>query len=445
MRHHLERYPDVTSVDVLLVDLNGVLRGKRMPFAALDKLQSGDLVFPRGATLLDTVGRAGESLEWGVKDGDPDRPVKAVPGSLMPVAGRAETDAQVMVYPVELDGTPWFACPRTVLQRQLDALRERGLIATVAIELEFHVFDAACKSGLVPAQGRSDEMPFVGPQTYNLLQLDDHQHLVDAFQTACVTEQIPATSVLSEYGSGQFEINLKHLPDAMKACDHAVMLRRLVKNVAASHDRLATFMAKPVADDSGNGLHVHISLHDLEGTALFDGSTKAPGTPLRHAIAGLLDTLPASMALLAPNANSWRRFSADFYAPTTANWGVNHRQVALRIPMSSEANLRVEHRVAGADANPYLVVAAILAGVITGLENGNEPPPGVAESERVTPGTALPLRWRESLSALQRADDFRTRLGGDFVDAYVQMKSEEEEQYHSIVPESDLLHYLRTL
>ncbi|MEM9603386.1 MAG: glutamine synthetase family protein [Pseudomonadota bacterium] len=445
LRAFRDAHPSIQSVDTLLVDLNGILRGKRMPIAGLHKLGTEELCFPRGSTLLDTLGRAADSLPWGVLDGDPDRPVLPVLSSLSPDAVRHTTDAQILVYPVELDGTAWFACPRAVLQHQIDALAAQGWVATVAIELEFHVFERAVEDALRPAQADRTALPFTGPQTYNLTQLDDHRTLVEAIQGACARAHIPATSVLSEYGSGQFEINLKHQPDPMLACDHAVLLRRAVKAVTDDYGMLGTFMAKPRADDSGNGLHVHVSLHRDDGSPLFDGTATAPGPCLRHAVRGLLDTLPESMALLAPNANSWRRYSADFYAPTTANWGLNHRQVALRIPMSSPANLRVEHRVAGADANPYLVVAAVLAGMLHGLEQELEPMPPVEEGAAAQPGTDLPLRWREGLQSLKKGPVLGDRLGNAFVDAYCDMKLVEEEQYHMIVGDSDLQHYARTV
>ncbi|MEM6985967.1 MAG: glutamine synthetase family protein [Pseudomonadota bacterium] len=439
------RHPGITSVDALMVDLNGVLRGKRMPIQALGKLDSGDLCFPRGATLLDTLGRAADSLPWGVLDGDPDRPVSAVATSLSPDPVRPDTDAQVLIYPVERDGAAWFACPRTVLQRQIDALSALGITATIALELEFHVFDAAIERGLQPATGSASSRQFVGPQTYNLLQLDDHRAMVDAIQSAAAASGIPTTSVLSEYGSGQFEINLKHVADPMLACDHAVLMRRAVKAVAAEHGALATFMAKPLETDSGNGMHVHVSLHRRDGSAVFEGNPDAPGEHMRHAIAGMIQTLPPSMAMLAPNANSWRRFRADFYAPVSANWGINHRQVALRIPMSSVENLRIEHRVAGADANPYLVVAAVLAGVLSGLESASEPPPATGDGEAVRAGQSLPLRWREALSALRASDAFCERIGRDFAGAYCAMKWVEEEQFHAQVGQNDLCHYVRTI
>ena len=441
----LEQNPGLESVDLLLVDLNGIVRGKRAPISALSKLASGGLVFPRGTTLLDSLGRAAESLPWGVLDGDPDRPIAPVSGSLTPAPVRPTTDAQVLVYPRELDDSAWFACPRSVLQRQLDALSRVGLVATVAVELEFYLFEPGSGDALVAAKGRENWPVFSGPQTYNLLQVEDHNAFISSVLEACTVAGIPATSLLSEYGNGQFEINLAHLADPMRACDHAILMRRVVKTVADHQNKIATFMAKPRADDSGNGLHIHVSLHRQDGSAVFDGTTHAPGAALRHAIAGTLQTLPASMALLGPNANSWRRFNQGFYAPTEASWGLNHRQVALRVPMSDPTNLRLEHRVAGADANPYLAMAAVLAGVLYGLEQKEEPPEAVADGALLHPGEPLPLRWREALFALRDATAFSDRLGAEFVAAYVGMKLEEEMQFHAQVGQVDLDHYVRTL
>ncbi len=442
---YLHAHPDTETVDFLVVDLNGVCRGKRAPVGALSKLAQGEMVFPRGTTLLDTLGRAAETLPWGVVDGDPDRPVGPVLGSLSPAPGGSGREAQVLVFPQERDGSAWFACPRQVLQRQLDALERAGLVATVAVELEFYLFETRGDTSFEAAKGTSGMPPFSGPQTYNLDQLDDHREFLDDVLRACEASAVPATSVLSEYGNGQFEINLKHLSDPMLAADHAVLMRRIVKRVAARHGLLATFMAKPLAADSGNGLHVHLSLHKRDGSAVFGGTSEAPGEALQYAVSGLLQTLAPSMALLAPNANSWRRFDSGFYAPTTATWGINHRQVALRVPFSDDANLRIEHRVAGADANPYLVLAALLAGAQLGLDGSTLPPEPVADGARLTLGEPLPIRWREALLALAAASDFKARLGEAFVDAYVGMKREEEEVFHAQVSNIDIEHYIRTL
>ena len=199
---------------------------------------------------------------------------------------------------------------------------------------------------------------------------------------------MPAGAIVSEYGAGQFEVNLHHVKDALAACDHAILLRRLVRGIARQQGLAATFMAKPFRDLDGSGMHVHFSLLDGSGRNVF-GPAPPAATPdaypdtLRHAVGGMLSMLPESLAIFAPNANSYRRFRPGFFVPIAPNWGPNHRQVALRIPTSDDANVRLEHRVAGADCNPYLAMAAILAAAHAGITRRIEPPPMIREGEPV--------------------------------------------------------------
>ena len=203
-------------------------------------------------------------------------------------------------------------------------------------------------------------------------------------------------------------MNLHHVNDALLACDHAVLLRRLIRGVAARHDLAATFMAKPFADQDGSGMHVHVSLVDARG-AMFSGPFRVHQArrraELRHAIGGMLAAMPESLAIFCPNANSYRRIRPGCFAPIAPNWGPNHRGVAIRIPVSDDANVRLEHRPAGADCNPYLAVAAILAAAHHGITHRIEPPPMVREGEAVPGEVTLSHRWEQALDAFDRGHD----------------------------------------
>ena len=161
----------------------------------------------------------------------------------------------------------------------------------------------------------------------------------------------------------------------LKACDSAVLLKRLIKGIAVNHGFEATFMAKPYDAEAGNGMHVHMSLLDAHGRNVFAAADENPlGTEmLRHAIGGLLRLMPESVALMAPNLNSFRRFQPGLYVPMAPTWGFDNRSVALRIPSGPNAARRIEHRVGGADANPYLLLATLLASVIHGIANRISP------------------------------------------------------------------------
>jgi len=229
------------------------------------------------------------------------------------------------------------------------------------------------------------------------------------------------------------------------ACDHAILLKRAVKAAARKNTFAATFMAKPFTQFAGNGLHLHISLLDDDGNNVFSG-TGADGSfsdSLRHAIGGLAQTMPESMAIFAPNANSYRRYAPGFYVPATPNWGPNHRELALRIPVSSQHNRRVEHRVSGADANPYLVVAAILAGLHYGIKNQCDPGPMTPERADIEYRTTLPVRWDKALDCFTAGTILPDYFGKEYHQLYGVCRREEADKFHAEVTSKDYDWYLR--
>ena len=438
-------HPDVERVELLVVDVNGIPRGKSLPIADLAKLHGGEVTLPRGAILLDTFGRASPRVPYGYPDGDPDRPVMPVPGTLAAMPWARRPTAQVLALIADPPGTPWFVNPRVVLERCLDGFASLGLRPVVALELEFHLLRAEGRA-LAPLETLGEGPGSAGPQTYNPELLADFTPFIEAVHEAAEALGLPTGGVLSEYGAGQFEINLHHHDDVLRACDEALLLRRAVRGCARRLGCLASFMAKPLADDSGNGLHVHASLLDARGDNVFASDEgEALAAPLRHAVAGLLESLPESLALLAPNANAYRRFEPGGFVPTAADWGLDHRGVAVRVPSARGAGTRFEHRVAGADANPYLVTAAVLAGALHGLERAREPIAPTEGSSTSPDAAALPKRWHEALARLAEGRILPPRLGEDFCALYRTVKEDEEAADHRAGHALDIDRYARTL
>jgi glutamine synthetase len=226
-----------------------------------------------------------------------------------------------------------------------------------------------------------------------------------------------------------------------------VLFKRAVKGVATRHGLAATFMAKPFAEHAGSGLHIHVSLYDAAGRNVFaDPGGAAPpahARTLRHAIGGLAATMAEGMAIFAPNANSYRRFRPGLFVPLTPNWGINHRGVALRVPLSGAADTRIEHRPGGADGNPYLVMAAILAGIHHGIQNRCEPGPMVRPGEVLKEEATLPLRWEAALDAFAAGGVLPWYLGERYHRIYAACRREECDRVHGQVTDRDYEWYLR--
>ena len=275
--------------------------------------------------------------------GDPDRLYKVVEGSLTPVPWAKVPTAQIMLRPCEKDGSDLIMDPRSVLERIVKRMNEDGLFPVMALEGEFYLIDPTSNPPS-PSKPLNGWRTFEGSQVYALEPLRDAQDFLDQLKQSARVQDIPLTSILCEYSDSQMEMNLDHSDDILTACDHYLMLKHLIKNVAADNGQLASFMAMPLANSGGSGCHIHVSVLDRQGNNVF-GADEAK---LHHAIGGLMDTMHDSLAACAPFANSYRRYRKGSWSPISANWGHNHRLVSLRIPLSGTKDKRVEHRIAGA-------------------------------------------------------------------------------------------------
>jgi glutamine synthetase len=214
-----------------------------------------------------------------------------------------------------------------------------------------------------------------------------------------------------------------------------------VKAAARAHGLEATFMAKPHHDWAGSGMHIHLSLLDRSGLNLFAGD---PISPLfRHALGGMRDTMADFMAVWAQSANAYRRYVPKSYVSMAAHWGFNNRTVALRIPRSNGTATRVEHRVAGADANPYLVIASILAGMRHGMANSIDPGPAVEGDSDAIEAPLLPTAWVNALDLFQRSEIVREAFGAPFQHVFSSLKQAERSNFERIVTPLDYLWYSR--
>ncbi len=440
----LAQHPDTVAVDAMVPDLGGVIRGKRLPVAELPKLFSEGLQLPASVFLMDATGTATGPLGRGISDGDPDYEVRAIPGSIAPVPWAPEPRAQVLCTMFDENGRPDPNEPRNVLSRVAARFRELDLVPVVAVELEFYLIDRERAEGGAPQPPRA---PATGhrdreTQVYSLGTLDDYDAFLSDLMATCAAQNIPAGAASAEYAPGQFEINLGHLPDPQRAGDHAVLLRRAVKGVARRHGMDATFMPRPYLEYAGSGMHIHLSLADGDGRNVFADSDPHGNAALRHAVGGILATMAEGMAVLAPGANAYRRFQPNLFVPLAPNWGANNRAVAVRIPGGPAASRRLEHRVAGADANPYLALAVTLAGAHYGIANEIDPGPPTGRDESGDIRPELPLRWPEALERFAKAEILPEYLGREYATLYRLIREAELEKYDRHIPPVEFDWYL---
>ncbi|HSG53840.1 MAG TPA: glutamine synthetase family protein [Paracoccaceae bacterium] len=436
--------PDVDAIDIIFTNMCGVPRGKRLRQHEVIAVYESGRFLPGSVLVVDITGRDTEETGLVWEDGDADRHVLPVPGTLVRTPWLGDNAAQFLTSFYELDGTPNDLDPRHVLGGVIDRLAAIGLTPVVAVELEFYLVDIS-QGRPIPAKGPATGHRSSDIQVYGLREMEDFKPFFDDLYDACDAQDLPLESAISEYAAGQFELTLRHKPDALRATDDAVMYKRVVKGVAAKHGFEATFMAKPFEASAGSGMHLHISMNDESGANAFASDDPA-GTPLlRHAIGGMKALLAESMAIFAPNANSFRRFKANSYAPVAATWGVNNRTVSLRIPAGSPASRHVEHRICGADANPYLAMAAVLAAMLHGITHKIDPGPAVVGNgyEATGEDIRLPNHWAAAIEAFDNSAILRDYLGDRFVTNYAVVKGVEMANFMAQVTELDYAWYLR--
>ncbi len=450
LRSAQRKHGQFQAIELLIPDLNAILKGKRIRKNDFEKVMKDGFWFCAGATLLTALGETVSGIPYGEDDGDPDVLAEIVPGSIGPVPWSKRPMGQALFRLYEEGGVPLFSDPRSVLERAMQPLKKMGLEMVMATELEFYLLDAKTDRPTVamphvPGVGRLQP----GAQVYHPDDLWEIEHFLNDVYDYCEAQNIPADSAVSEYSQGQFEINLRHIDDPVLACDHAVLLKRAVKAAARKHGFVACFMAKPFEEDAGNGLHIHMSLVDRKGKNYFSHGRDSLATPpfsarLRHAVGGMLKAMPETTAVCAPNANSYRRLRPDMFAPVDPNWGVNHRVVAIRIPQSDANNLRFEHRTAGADANPYLVTAAVVAGVHYGLKNKCDPGTIVEQGANIVPKLKIPHRWDAAIDKFERGKILPAYLGKDYCKYFAMNRREESRLFHNKVSHLDFDWYLRS-
>ncbi|MCB1622213.1 MAG: glutamine synthetase [Thiothrix sp.] len=440
----LAQHPQVSQILLILTDINGIARGKLVRPHELAALYAQGRPLPSSILSLNVLGEDVDStgLVWDVAD--MDCLARPVPGTLKPCPWLPDS-AQVLLSMDPVAGLPAAAAdPRLALVRVLDGLRQEGLYPVLACELEFYLLDRESwsRGEVRPAPGAQGR-PLAQTQVYGVHELEDMRPFFSELYRCSQLQGLPAETAISEYAPGQFEVTLTHRADALQAVDEAIQFKRLIKGVAEQHGMLACFMAKPFSARTGSGMHVHVSLADENGSNRFASAAPEGNALMRQAIGGMAATLNEAMAIFAPHANSYRRFRSGSYAPTAATWGVNNRSVTFRVPVGAAATRHIEHRVSGADANPYLATAAVLAGLHHGIRERLDPGPPMRGSAYEQADQSLSLNWYATLYAFEQSDFIRTYFGAAFQRIFSALKREQCERFYSEVTTLDHDWHLR--
>ena len=417
----------------------GVARGKLVPAAKY--VEEEGLRLPESIFLQTVTGEYPDD-DSAINPSEIDIVLKADPSTIRVVPWAAEPTAQVIHDCFYSDGRPVTMSPRYVLRSVLELYAAQGWEPVLAPELEFFLVEPNIDSDypLKPPVGRSGR-PEIGRQSYSIAAVNEFDPLFDDVYTFCEAQEIEIDTLIHEAGAAQMEINLLH-GYPMSLADQAFLFKRTAREAALRHKMYATFMAKPMAKEPGSAMHLHQSIVDVKTRQnIF---SQADGTPTQlffSHIAGLQKYLPAAMSLFAPNVNSYRRITPHNSAPINVHWGYDNRTAGLRVPMSSPAARRVENRLGGADANPYLAIAASLACGYLGMMEGIKPTEPLSGSAYLLP-IQLPRTLAEALRLLRECRPLVELFGERFVQAYSAVKDSEYEAFLKVISAWEREHLL---
>jgi glutamine synthetase len=432
-------------IEAFIIDVNGVPRGKWLQRDKAGALLGEGIAIPRSAYLLDIWGR--DIVEGGIAfdTGDPDGTCIAVPHSVTRMQWAEGHATQALLTMREADGSLFYADPRGVLARVLDRYAAQGLTPSVGVELEFYLVDPNRTGGQRIAPRGADESAWRGWQTdtMGLWEIHDYEPILRDLLRAASSQSIALDTLISENGPGQFEVTLRYAPDAMRIADDAVLFKRAVKQIARKHGLAATFMAKPFGNWAGSGMHVHMSVLDRKGLNIFTGDAEKPSPVLYHALGGLVAAMPDTMLVLAPHANSFRRFAPGTHAPVFGDWGHDNRLSAVRVINAEPRAARIEHRVAGADCNPYLAFAGMLGAMLDGIADQADPGPESIGDKTGAAAPRLPIAWSAATDRFAGSARSAAIFGAAFQGIFAACKRQEIDEFRRRISDVEYDAYLK--
>ena len=405
----LARHPDVEAIDIVLTDAHGIGRGKIIRRHELAAVFTAGRGMPASLFAQDVAGDDVGAALATQNDGGGDSRCWPVAGTLglLPATGRGV----VLVTMYDAAGNPHPSDPRHAMVAAVARAKADGFTAMGAMELEFYLVDRERDAGgqMQPARYALTQRRSRATNTMSVDELDEMSPFFDAVYAGAKVLGLPLETLISEYAPSQYEVTLRYR-DLARASDDIILAKRLIRATARRFGFEACFMAKPFGTLSGSGMHLHLSLADEAGRNLFADTADGSLSPLMlHAIGGIRGAMADSMLVVAPFLNSWRRFASTSYSPASNSWGQEDRQVALRIPAGAAKTRHFEHRVAGVDANPYLIAAVTLGTALDGIASQAEP--GQPGLEDAADYPALPRNWQEAVEAFERSAAMRRIFG----------------------------------
>lgn len=424
---------EIDEVEAVVADMAGVARGKYMP--ARKFAEQGGMRLPESVFIQSVTGEYIDDYvdETVVNPADHDMVARPDLDTLRVVPWGDEPTACVIHDCYSQDGEPIDIAPRQVLRRIVQLFHARGLVPVVAPEIEFYLVKRNTDPDypLEPPVGRSGRKETVR-QPYSMDAVDEFEPFIEDIYDYCETQRLHVDNLAHETGTAQLELNFQH-GDPIELSDQMFLFKRTVRETAMRHDIYATFMAKPMQNEPGSSMHWHVSVRRAsDGTNAFSNPDGSESELFQHFIGGMQRYLPEATLFCAPYVNSYRRFTRFMSAPINLQWGHDNRTVGLRVPQADADNRRIENRVAGADVNPYLAIAASLACGYLGLEEQLRPGPP-EEGNAYRRPFALPGSLSEAIAQLERSERLRPLLGERFARIYTAMKRQEYQAYFEVI------------
>lgn len=432
----------IREVEVMLSDFAGISRGKVMPREKFVKgLRGGGHRMPSSmfSILINSDFVASEHMD----DLEEDNYLVPDMDTISVIPWRETPTACVICDLVDADGKINNMAPRQVLQNVLKLYEDKGWQPIVAPEFEFYLLGAQddLESAPTPPKGRLGKKC----SDSGMLSLDGLDEFGDLFvevYKSCEVMNIPVDTLTQEAGPVQFEINMHH-GDPLRVADQAFYFKRLMKQVAQRHGMIASFMSKPYPKEYGNAMHIHQSIiAKKDGKNVFVDKQGNDSSLFHSHIAGLQKYIPDLMPLLAPYINSYLRIGSDMSSPANLHWGVENRSVGLRVPAAEGSEQRVENRIAGADVNPYLVIAASLLAGYLGMIEKLVPTDPLTKSGYELKTLGLPEHFLAGLNNFSNSKVIREYLSDEFVTTYADVKRKEYSENSSVLSPWDIRYLL---